>query len=252
MDFRLIRSHRFPAARTAGAGKGFTAIEIVMVATVIAIIALLILPLFRSRTDVARLVAAQDELDSIVKAATLASADTGNWFRLNDMDNSTLYNDPLVDPATEVPIAFWNRTLSAAERQSLSTSEKWQGPYMAFKKTTTLGELIAANYPALWRNGGPIFHIGNGGAAPNAALGANDSNDDRYPVDPWGSPYIFFAPGRLNNPNSGLTESTFGNGAVYSLGPNGVPGNLTGTVTAQDFLRERGIIGTGDDLKVIF
>ena len=129
-----------------------------------------------------------------------------------------------LEPDTEVPIAYWNRAITDAERQALRSPERWQGPYLAFKKTTTLGLLLASNYPALWRNGGPIFHIGNGGGAATT-LGI-DSDDDRYPVDPWGSPYIFFAPGRLNNSSSGLTESTFGNGAVYSLGPNGVPGDL--------------------------
>lgn len=228
---------------------GFTAIEITMVATIIAIIALLILPMFRSRAETAKVVAAQDELDSIVKTAVLASADTGNWFRLQDMDNSTLANFPPQEPDLEVPIAFWNRAITDAERQSLRSPDRWQGPYLVFKKTTTLGLMLASNYPALWRNGGPIFHIGNGGGAATT-LGI-DSDDDRYPTDPWGSPYIFFAPGRLNNPSSGVTESTFGNGAVYSLGPNGVPGDLT-TVTPQDFLRERGFIGTGDDIKIIF
>lgn len=235
-----LRSHR---------RRGFTAIEITMVATIIAIIALLILPMFRSRADMAKQVAAQDELDSIVKAAVLASADTGNWFRLQDMDNGTQFNLVPNEPDLEVPIAYWNRPITEAERTSLANPQRWQGPYLAFKKTTTLGELLTSNYPALWRNGGPILHIGNGGA-PATTLG-NDSDDDRYPVDPWGSPYIFFAPGRLGNTNSGLVESTFGNGAVYSLGPNGVPGDQL-NATSQDFLRETGFLGTGDDFKFIF
>ena len=57
---------------------GFTAMEITMVATIIAIIALLILPLFRARTDEAKEVAARDEIDSIVKAEVLVNADTQN------------------------------------------------------------------------------------------------------------------------------------------------------------------------------
>jgi prepilin-type N-terminal cleavage/methylation domain-containing protein len=238
--------------------RGFTAIEITMVATIIAIIALLILPLFRSRTDDAKVAAVRDELDSIVKAAVLANADTGHWFRLCDMDNTQLNTvdtcpgAPL-DPGTEIPIAYWNQTITCNQRDMLSTAQSWQGPYLAFKKTIPLQTLINDNHPALWSNGGPLFYIGGAGAAVDGTIGAGDASDDRYPVDPWGAPYIFFGPGKLgHNPAS---ESDFGNGVVYSLGENGIPGGddlLSATITGSDFTRETGIIGTGDDWKFIF
>ena len=48
-----------PTARTE---RGFTAVELSMVVTVIAILALLILPLFQRQTDEARITAAQGDI----------------------------------------------------------------------------------------------------------------------------------------------------------------------------------------------
>ncbi len=43
-----------------------------------------------------------------------------------------------------------------------------------------------------------------------------DSPDNLIPIDPWGNPYLFFPP-------SGETNYT--NAVIYSMGPNGAPGN---------------------------
>lgn len=240
---------------------GFTAIEITMVATVIAIIALLILPIFRGRTDEAKVVAAQDDLDSILKSEILAEADTAQYFRLQDLDNSVNYSISNIDPSSDVPISYWNRPISESERQALSTSQRWKGAYFTVKKYAYLGplpnlpeyadkfDLIRANHPALWRNGGPILHIGNGGVSPTD-LGLEDAPVDRVPIDPWGQPYIFFGPGKLGQNTS--IESNYGWGLIVSTGPNGVPGNKTSGVLGSDYLRENGVIGTGDDIIIRF
>ena len=56
MTTRLIQTPR----------RGFTAVEMASVVTVIAILALLILPLFQRQTDEARITAAADVLDALI------------------------------------------------------------------------------------------------------------------------------------------------------------------------------------------
>lgn len=247
---------------------GFTAVEITMVATVIAILALLILPLFRKRTEEAKKAAANDDLQSLMKALILANADTDQWFRLQDLDNTMIYNTPPLDTATEVPIAYWNRAISVNERASLSSPDRWQGPYISYSKGAKMNfwyyydpTNINGLYnwkPFLFRsNGGPIFD------GPYLITDANGNSsvtasEDKLPKDPWGNPYIFFGPGAVGwGP-----ESTYiwGHGVIYCLGPNGFPGdNEAGAANPNSYFRtstgvptDDNLIGNGDDMFVIF
>ena len=244
--------------------RGFTAVEIAMVASVIAIIALLILPIFRKRAEEAREVAANDELQSIVKALLLVEADLpggGYLPPLNDLDNrenanSTLNDAPDLQPsrlkwAELSPGLFGFGVLSHAEWSSTSVPN-WKGPYVAMRKTISL-EDIRVRFPEMTSSTGqgtgqgPIF------IPPLGAVGANSANPwtaqsiaaDRYPVDPWGRPYLLFGP-----------ETAFNVRAVYSLGPNGVPGpptaNPTRPTQASDYDRVTGILGDGDDFEFVF
>jgi type II secretory pathway pseudopilin PulG len=228
---------------------GFTAVEIAMVATVIAILALLILPLFRKRTAEAKIAATRDELQSLAKSLAIAYYDTNRWFRLQDLDNTMNYNDPPLNADLEVPVCQWNRTLTAAEREVLRQPEQWQGPYQSAPKFIRLGILRAATgRPYLIStNGGPIYY--------DPTL---DKDEDKIPVDAWGSPYILFAPGNiLEYPGytGTIGETTYGNGVIYSLGPNGVAGDdITGGTNAVNYQRWGGVLGTGDegDLGLFF
>ena len=58
--------------------RGFTAIEVSAVATIIAILALILIPIMRGRVDEAKRVAATEDMSGIEKAETLAFADTGH------------------------------------------------------------------------------------------------------------------------------------------------------------------------------
>ncbi len=233
---------------------GFTAIEIAMVATVIAILALIVLPLFRKRSEEAKLVAAQDDMRGLRSALVLANADTNWWFRLQDLDNTMQYNSPPLNPDTEVPLCIWNRELQFGERQSLATEERWQGPYTSVSRYVYLAEInsdytLPAEYqetatfnykPYLfYSNGGPILDLDD------------DSGLDKLPVDPWGNPYLFFGPGRLGIRSN---ETSYSNAVIYSLGPNGAPGNVTGSGVTNSlyYTRESGVLGTGDDLFLTF
>ena len=92
--------------RTKRQEQGFTAVEIAMVATVIAILALLILPLFRTRTEEAKITAARDDMRSLAIAQMAAMADTGYYFRPQDLDNTQQVYEllfPLTHTAPDVP-----------------------------------------------------------------------------------------------------------------------------------------------------
>lgn len=251
------------ATRPGAHRRGFTAVEIAMVASVIAILALLILPIFRQRSEEARLVAAQDELQSIVKALLLVEADIpgGNHLvQLSDLDNlewqegtvppgnapdiepgrSKWYRDP-GNPANsrfllpgEVP------TFYGLANYSSTIAPNWKGPYLAFRNTISLQQL-AANFGFMTHPSGPIRIFNSPPFGPAARQA------DRYPIDPWGNPYLLFGP---------ENETSFNFRAVYSLGPDGLPGGeaeraLLG-LPANAYRRQGGLIGTGDDLEFRF
>lgn len=239
---------------------GFTAVEIAMVASVIAILALLILPMFRNRSEEAKSVAARDELQSLAKALLLAQADTGRYFRLQDLDNGLA--SALDRPDINVPITDAFDTLTENQRFQLVQpsgavqlgASYWRGPYISFQKSITLGQLLAAR-PYLFRNQaqpaipfqGPIWsaHSTSGTGFPksgNVYGAVFDPNADRIPVDPWGSPYLFIA------------ETQYGgHRMLFSMGPNGIPGNTTTpTDPTRYYPPPVGELGTGDDIQYIF
>lgn len=216
---------------------GFTAVEVAMVATVIAILALLILPIFRQRAADARRVAADDELQSIVKALLLIEADVGDFLpRLNDLDNPDneppYYKwNPNVPANPNPPDDFWV-ALNAQQRATLL--ESWRGPYAAVK-TYAWREELDGTGPGAFLDPtvqyGPVFFDPN----PNI-----DDFDERYPLDPWGTPYILFGP-----------ETNYNVRAVYSLGPDRVPGSPAGPTQTGDYI-DRDLLGSGDDHEFLF
>ncbi len=257
-------------SRGRATSRGFTAIEIAMVATVIAIFALMVLPLFRNRVEEAKIAAAKADLTSLMKAQELAHADTGFYFRLEDLDN-VINNDPNPFPPAgwtgvtiETPPLVYvpgadNRTprnLTVQEWRALAgttASPKWKGPYVTMSRTITYGELRATGSPLLRSfNGGQYSAIrdipagGVGGGDPNLY----DSDRNRIPIDPWGNPYLYFPP---------TGETRYNYNSIFSLGPDGLPGNGL-PFTRENLLREGANIndpnddylGTGDDLEVRF
>jgi len=281
-----MRSHADkPLKRRAG----FTAIELAAVASIIAILALILIPIVRNRLEVARETAAIDDMRTIEVAQMMASADTAFYFRLNDLDNPALDNDTwnngaataaeLDIAAAPVPNGTWNRNFSISEQTTGSPKNigaigsLWNGPYTTFNK----GKFVKL-VPALadgtstdlrWRRvditafPGVTDNTGNQGPIPIHMDGSDPLNDDDarnedYPRDPWRGAHLFFGPGRFGNllgdtANTGsVTETNFGTAVVYSTGPNLLPGSPTGPVAATDYFREAGVLGTGDDFYRIF
>ncbi|MCB2154787.1 hypothetical protein KQI84_07855 [bacterium] len=200
--------------------RGFTAVEIAMVASVIALIALLILPIFRQRTREARIVAANDELSSIAKAQLLVEADAGIQARLQDLDNGPRIEGEGWDPPTHPPRLYSEQDFGVAWNGKVAISgdaieTNWGGPYLAFKR-----EISMSNMPDFYLStfGGPIFVDG---ATPDTVL-----ERDRYPVDPWGQPYLFFG-----------TETSFNSSVIFSLGEDGIPGDASAPGVSSDYER---------------
>lgn len=244
--------------RSTRPGAGFTAVEMAMVATVIAIIALLVLPIFRQRAEAARQAAVLDELASLAKVLLLAEADTGIQPRLQDLDNGRGFGS-----ATDTPIAVWNGTLEstgvAIARATIDAN--WEGPYAAAKNFVTIGQLqsvpFLSNY--IYQGLGSPGFIYVAGVSGPAYPGVPEDASDRYPVDPWGQPYIFYGQGRF--PAFESTESVFNTSVLYSLGPDGIPGTDTVPFQRADSYRRpilsgpfqnSSTLGQGDDIEYRF
>lgn len=260
------RSLKPLAGGGAQARRGFTAVEIAMVATVIAIIALLILPIYRQRVEAARKAAVIDELSSIAKAQLLVEADVNMQARLQDLDNTQVVNFDGGNAQEIIPFAAWNGTLEAVVPKSRQTligvdvtgEPNWKGPYLAMKKTATVQELqdYWYNGPTLGA-GGFIYVVGQGTPAyPGPPPIVDNPTADRYPLDPWGNPYIFFGVGRFPN-DAPLSESFFNSSVAYSLGPDGLPGDEITPFGNPGAYRPRaplgdGVLGLGDDEEYRF
>lgn len=290
------RRHASPPAGSTIAAtrarRGFTAIELTAVATIITILALILLPIVRKRVDQARLVAAEDDMRTIEIAQVLARADTGQFFRISDLDNPPVDAEDLADAVASgqetrmdalmglLPAAYWNRPVPDFALNGTETSfdirshplvSKWTGPYTRFSNTKfqSLEALVAAR-PQMFRSvnigvdpavdlpldttnglGGPILIIRNA-----LASGVQDDiiGGETTAIDPWGAPYVFFGPERVQtNLPVGIegNESNFGIAAVYTLGPDGLPGD--GQLNNETlYYREQGVIGTGDDIGRTF
>lgn len=253
-----------------GSIRGFTAIEITAVATIIAILALLLIPLLQERVEKTRLTAAKADIQQLMKIQMLVKADIGDYVRLQDLDNTQFFDAARPDEILElaVPHTFWNREMLPEERQRIAAPSNeddeplWKGPYLPFNHFRTLEDIVATQPQFVWGdagNGGPIFVD----TRDNLTL-------DKYPVDPWGNPYLFYGDGRMffdqewtdlglgspSRPPAGLTaETDFRSAALYSLGRDGLPGDnqpLTAPNLQRPYPGVGGVLGEGDDLRVEF
>lgn len=262
--------------------KGFTAIEIAMVAAVIAILSLIVLPIFRNRVEDAKIAAAQGDLSAMMKAEQVVKADIDAYARLEDLDNVELLGYTAV-PANgvdkEVPFFTYTKPSTAispdpASRNLFTTdadrvrlagtadNPKWRGPYIAFQNAISYENLQNPTVSPL----GAFILRSQGGdfqsAIQDFASGPfYDSPDNRIPVDPWGNPYLFFPPnGNSADPDPG--NGSYATSAIYSMGPNGQPGDGTQATNPLAYTRayaiqNPGVDGTlgdsdGDDLMVEF
>jgi len=231
--------------------KAFTAVEVTMVAAVIAILALIILPLFQKRAEKAKIAAALDALQGLAKAEMLAYADTSWYFRLQDLDNTKQY-DPTITWQNDtqsyisVPYAVWDRALTINEREVLA--RRWEGPYIAVQ--TLSSTLLGQADPQRGGTWSTAFFTQNYLGKYPLLVFNDDRSEDKIPTDPWGGPYIFYAPSETEY------NYKFSNAVIYSMGANGLPGDGTAVTFDQNNLDRDSTnpthLGNGDDFKYVF
>lgn len=244
---------------------GFTAIEVSAVATIIAIMALILIPIVRNRVEEARRVAAMDDMKGIETGQSLAYGYANLYFRLQDLTRpeSVSTGNPVQQGIEflKLPPATWNQPLASSQVANLA--ENWKGAFVAYHNTRSVRELVAL-FPFLFRSPNNDAVAGTG-AGPILVQGRDDEDWlgatgglDRalYPIDPWGNPYIFFGPGAIGvigNPAvDAANQQNYSNAVVFSMGPDGVPAsNQAAFGNAVNYFRETGLLGAvgSDDLK---
>lgn len=253
---------------------GFTAIEIAMVAAVIAILSLIVLPIFRNRVEDAKIAAAQADLRALMVAQQTVKADTDYYARLEDLDNVELLGYTAAPPNgvdKEVPFFRYAKPSNTVSpdpntRELMDQTQReqfagdvnrpvWRGPYIAFQNSIQYEDFkIALDYNELSRQGN-----GANAAIQDFPTGnLYDSDQNRIPVDPWGNPYMFFPP-TGNAADPGSNTGAYSSAAIYSMGPNGLPGDGTGAGAANytrayavQFPGNDDALGKDDDLMVEF
>lgn len=275
------------AAWIAGGQRGFSAIEVTAVAAIIFIMALILIPIVNKRVEESKIKAAMDDMVAIEKAEQMAFGYTGHYYRLCDLsrnepnpgDDKKLYNAPALVPSlasVKVPMAYWNKPITR-DTETIYLVNNWKGPYLpplATERSLSLADLSTlrpelCNGSPLPNNanvlGGPIFLFALDDVdehhPPNSSSGTGQGFiDRRYPIDPWGNPYLFFGPGYYGSEAGQLAldvqQASYDNCVVYSTGPDGAVSDATtrqlggvSPTAPQYFFREHNLLGTGDDLK---
>jgi prepilin-type N-terminal cleavage/methylation domain-containing protein len=244
--------------------RGFSAVEVIAVATIIGILALILIPILTKQVDKSRTSGVQDEMGQIARVMTLAHAETSRYFRLQDLDNNNTYKATPDDVTTEVPITYFATAPTAAntfpwmlatERSKLS--KIWDGPRTTFHNYATIRDLYNS-FPMAFtllsppmgtptssspQQTGPILvYLTKTMTNPGDPLptDADDEQRDRYPVDPWGNPYFFFPSGKIQAPAGGETDYSNPSPVLFSLGPDGLPGSKAPESSLDYFPAEAG------------
>lgn len=229
---------------------GFTAVEITAVATIIAILALVLIPILRNQVEESKLVAAQDDMASIEKAQMMAYSYVSRYIRLQDLTcmetniQSGMTPNQIFNEWRKLPAATWDRVADSGTVNNYR--ENWGGPYLAIHRGKSVRDLISTNPVPFSHMDGPILYLeGIDEQDWEYYTGGGIDGEDgldraMHPVDPWGNPYIFFGP------ETGFNGRT--TCVIYCMGPDGLPGTF-GANVAENYLRQTGLLGTGDDLS---
>ncbi|MCX7626357.1 MAG: type II secretion system protein GspG [Candidatus Sumerlaeaceae bacterium] len=227
---------------------GFTIIELIISVIIIGILVAIIIPVYVTRADEARLSAALQDLEALQTAQQHAAIDTGYFYRLYVLDDVAGGDNV---PASNLTADRVDGIRDEALRSDVSN------PKLLFidvkSGTFLLGgnaifDRMAQNETAFNWNGPYVSvprKVGLKNPVANVPAGT--------PLDPWGNPYLFFTKEGLVNDRDGVIATVYvgldGNSynavrfdrpTVLSLGPNGVPGNGAGSSEPH--------FGQGDDL----
>lgn len=213
---------------------GFSLTELMAVAAVLSVLAVLATPVVINRVEQAKISAAQDEAKALAEAMEMCGATHGYYVPLQVLDDppASIDLDSNADAIDqEVSIYFIDPSRSVDSQISDQASindkntnmrvanliNKWQGPFVTFHR----------------------YYIPAGSSTAPDQLNKTQRLQD-FPLDPWGNPYYFYSPQGIigsgasgGQPSNGITFSDgqlnragvghqYGRYAIVSYGPDGV------------------------------
>lgn len=159
--------------------KGFTLVEVLVVAGIIAILAGILVPLILKEIDESRVSRAYGDIRSIATSIIVFKKDTGMW---PDMDNSCQHAVTLLRGDGSLPQDYANQGFDGTVEshysdhlvQSYGCYPNWKGSYSAWVTADPWGNSYITNANAFRANVGPVWVLS---AGPNGILETStDSN----------------------------------------------------------------------------
>lgn len=176
--------------------KGFTLIEVVVVAGIIAILAGILVPMIFNQIDESRIARAKGDMKSIQNSLMVFRKDTGNWpdkTSLNIVGVTLLYTDSTSTAIPPIPVitaANWNTTTPQRIFNHLKVDDNgaygtlWKGPYLNASDADPWDNAYIINADQ-FASTGPIWIVsaGSDGIVQTNPLGdvcadANNGGDD--------------------------------------------------------------------------
>lgn len=158
---------------------GFTLVEVIVVAGIIAILAGILIPLILKEIDEARITRAYADVRSISTSMIVLKKDTGKWPNLDGACNPTatlLYGNGNL-PANLGPMGY-DQTTSVFIDDYLSNDAsgcfgtRWKGPYLASVSPDPWGNAYVIN-ANVFGAAGPVWIIS---AGPNGQMETNSTS----------------------------------------------------------------------------
>ncbi len=245
--------------------RGFSILELLIAIIILGILVSILIPVIANRSEDARLSRAATDVENLSNAEERLAVDTGYLARLWAL-NDTVGGDGIPFSRPQDP----NDIIDGVRDHGLAGEYYQQGQYMFIEPVagtlvagTTGNQLylqITQNETAFgWR--GPYI---NWQLDDNLVVGG-EVGPDGIPDDPWGNNYLLFTreglvkepegdvvatvtfPFPEDNPGGLPTETydcrRFDRATLLSVGPNGVPGDGTGSANLDG-----GQFGQGDDI----
>jgi len=148
--------------------KGFTLIEVIVVAGIIAILAGILVPLIFKEIDEAKISRASADIRSISSAIYILRKDTGQWPVSANCDPTVeLLNGNGTIPSFSVA-ANWLRNNSNSFDNYLNTDNNgcwpatWKGPYMAIVNADPWGHAYVTNAAEFLTDGAAVWILSAG------------------------------------------------------------------------------------------
>jgi general secretion pathway protein G len=165
---------------------GFTLVEVIVVAGIIAILAGILVPLILKEIDEARITRAYADVRSMSTSIVVFRKDTGKWPNLDGSCNATV---SFIHGAGALPANLagqgYDQTTAVALDDYLTNDangcfgSRWKGPYLAYTASDPWGNAYFINANGFAAGGAVwILSAGPDGTVDTAASAAALANDD--------------------------------------------------------------------------